>query len=140
MMEKSTIYLAGGCFWGIEAFMRQLPGVLTVRAGYANGWTEAPTYEAICRQDTGHAETVEVVYDPKELPLALLAEAFLAVIDPTSRNRQGNDCGSQYRSGIYYTEEAERTLLAAVLRQAQVDHDAPIVTELTPLRLSLIHI
>ena len=79
-MEKHTIYLAGGCFWGMEAFMRQLPGVLEVRAGYANGHTTtAPTYEAVCRQDTGHAETVEVIYDPSELPLALLVQAFLAV-------------------------------------------------------------
>lgn len=133
-MEKRVIYLAGGCFWGMEAFARQLPGVLDVQAGYANGWTAMPTYEAVCRQDTGYSETVEVIYDGEELPLALLAEAFLAVIDPTSRDQQGNDRGNQYRSGIYYTEEAERPLLEAVLRQEQVHYDAPIVTELEPLR------
>lgn len=134
-MEKHTIYLAGGCFWGMEAFMRQLPGVLEVRAGYANGrTTTAPTYEAVCRQDTGHAETVEVIYDPSELPLALLVQAFLAVIDPTSLNKQGNDRGSQYRSGIYYTKKTERPLLEAILRQEQVHYAQPIVTELEPLR------
>ena len=114
-MMKRRIYLAGGCFWGLEAFLKQLPGVLNTQVGYANGRTEAPSYEAVCHQDTGHAETVEVGYDAEELPLTLLLQAFLAVIDPTSRNRQGNDYGTQYRSGIYYTEAQERPQLEAVL-------------------------
>ncbi len=133
-MMKRRIYLAGGCFWGLEAFLKQLPGVLNTQVGYANGRTEAPSYEAVCHQDTGHAETVEVGYDAEELPLTLLLQAFLAVIDPTSRNRQGNDYGTQYRSGIYYTEAQERPQIEAVLQQAQRAYQQPIVTEVEPLR------
>lgn len=132
-MEKRRIYLAGGCFWGLEAYLKQLPGVLDTQVGYANGRTEAPSYEAVCHKHTGHAETVEVSYDAEELPLALLVQAFLAVIDPTSRNRQGNDYGTQYRSGIYYTDAQERPLIEAVLGQEQLDYLQPIVTEVAPL-------
>lgn len=94
-----TIYFAGGCFWGMEAFMKKLPGVEKTTVGYANGKTEYPTYEEVCSHTTGHAETVRVVYDPEQICLELLLKAFFKVVDPTELNRQGEDIGDQYRNG-----------------------------------------
>ena len=90
-----TIYFAGGCFWGMEAFMKKLPGVAETTAGYANGRTENPTYQEVCSNTTGHAETVKVVYDPEQISLELLLKAFFKVVDPTELNRQGGDVGEQ---------------------------------------------
>ncbi|MEF2562278.1 MAG: peptide-methionine (S)-S-oxide reductase MsrA, partial [Negativibacillus sp.] len=98
---KKTIYLAGGCFWGTQKYLDQLQGVLTTEVGFANGNTEAPTYEEVCHNNTGHAETVRVEYDAQQLPLARLLKFYFASINPTSLNRQGEDSGSQYRTGIY---------------------------------------
>ena len=100
--NKREIYLAGGCFWGLEKYMGEIPGVINTQVGYANGKTEFPTYEDVCRNNTGHAETVMVEYDSSRISLIRLLSLFYKVINPTSHNRQGNDVGSQYRSGIYY--------------------------------------
>lgn len=97
----SEIYLAGGCFWGSEKYLSSIRGVLSTQVGYANGKTKAPTYEDVCHHDTGHAETVRVVYDSAVLPLEFLLELFYESIDPVSVNRQGGDVGTQYRTGIY---------------------------------------
>ena len=102
-----TIYLAGGCFWGTQKYLDQIDGVLETEVGFANGCTEHPSYEEVCHNNTGHAETVRVVYDSQKLPLAKLLGFYFRSINPTSVNRQGGDSGSQYRTGIYYTDPAE---------------------------------
>lgn len=132
--ELKEIYLAGGCFWGVEAYMARVPGVAETSVGYANGTTENPTYEAVCRGNTGHAETVHVRYDPKRLPLADLLRQFFQIIDPTVRNRQGNDFGSQYRTAIYYLDPVDVEVIRAVLAEEQQKYERPIVTEVEPLR------
>ena len=98
-----TIYLAGGCFWGLQKFFDQFGGVAETEVGYANGPDHAPTYREVCA-DSGHAETVRVVYDEALLPLEKLLDYYFMVIDPLSVNRQGHDEGIQYRTGIYYTD------------------------------------
>lgn len=128
-----TIYLAGGCFWGIEAYMKKLPGVYDTDVGYANGTVENPTYEQVCYNNTGHAETVKVVYDPISISTEQLLDGFFKVVDPTSVNRQGNDRGSQYRSGIYYTDEADKAIAESVVARQREKYTAPIATEILPL-------
>lgn len=129
-----TIYLAGGCFWGIEAYMKKLPGVADTDVGYANGNTENPTYEQVCGGDTGYAETVKVVYDPDTITTEQLLDGFFKVVDPTSVNKQGNDRGDQYRSGIYYTEEEDKAIAKEAVAKQQKKYTAPIVTEVLPLK------
>ncbi|MDO4270992.1 MAG: peptide-methionine (R)-S-oxide reductase MsrB [Eubacteriales bacterium] len=128
-----TIYLAGGCFWGMEAYMKELPGVYDTEVGYANGNTENPTYEDVCFKNTGHAETVKVVYDTARISTEQLLEGFFAVVDPTSVNQQGNDRGSQYRSGIYYEDEGDKDISEKAAAMQQPKYDAPVVTEVLPL-------
>ena len=128
-----TIYLAGGCFWGIEAYMKKLPGVYDTDVGYANGNTENPTYEQVCYDNTGHAETVKVIYDPSGISTEQLLDGFFKVVDPTSVNKQGNDRGSQYRSGIYYVDETDKPIAEAVAARQQERYSTPIATEIMPL-------
>ena len=128
-----TIYLAGGCFWGVEAYMKKLPGVKDTEVGYANGNTENPTYEEVCYNNTGHAETVKVVYDTQLITTQQLLDGFFKVVDPTSVNKQGNDRGSQYRSGIYYVDEEGRDIAENVLAEQEKRNAVPVVTELLPL-------
>lgn len=128
-----TIYLAGGCFWGIEAYMKKLPGVRDTDVGYANGNTENPTYEQVCYDNTGHAETVKVVYDPALISTEQLLDGFFKVVDPTSINRQGNDRGSQYRSGIYYVDEADKAIAESAAARQKENYKDPVVTEILPL-------
>lgn len=125
----AQIALAGGCFWGLQAYLRRIPGVLETTVGYANGHTENPTYQQVCAGTTGHAETVLVSYDPEILPLIKLLEAYFEAIDPPLLNRQGNDRGSQYRTGIYYSEPADRETVLEALRREQEKHASPVVTE-----------
>ncbi len=127
------IYLAGGCFWGLEAYMKELPGVYDTEVGYANGNTQNPSYEEVCRNNTGHAETVLVRYAPAEMDLDTLLTAFFKVIDPTSQNRQGNDRGSQYRTGIYYTDAADLPAIEAAVQKQAEKYTKPIATEVLPL-------
>ena len=105
--ESAEIYFAGGCFWGTEHFLKQIRGVKETQVGYANGNIIDPTYEEVCSDETGFAETVKVIYNPNEVKLELLIDLFLKTIDPTSLNRQGGDIGSQYRTGIYYVDEKD---------------------------------
>ena len=128
-----TLYLAGGCFWGIEAYMKKLPGVRDTDVGYANGNTENPTYEQVCYDNTGHAETVKVVYDPALISTEQLLDGFFKVVDPTSINRQGNDRGSQYRSGIYYVDEADKAIAESAAARQKEKYKDPVVTEILPL-------
>jgi peptide-methionine (S)-S-oxide reductase len=123
-----------GCFWGVEATFRQVPGVLGTRVGYAGGSTKDPTYEQVCTDRTGHAEVVEVTYDPKRVTYDELLRVFWENHDPTTLNRQGPDVGTQYRSVIFYTTPAqERTAIASrAARDASGAHRRPIVTVIEP--------
>ncbi len=131
-MEK-TVYLAGGCFWGCQKYFDLIPGVLETEVGYANGPTANPTYEQVKRH-AGHAETVRVAYDPALLPLAELLRRYFQVIDPTSVNRQGEDEGIQYRTGIYYTDPADGAAAKAALARLAARYDRPLAVECEPLR------
>lgn len=131
-MEK-IIYLAGGCFWGVEKYLSLIPGVLKTEVGYANGKTANPTYEQMCRENTGHSETVKVVYDDNRITLRALLMRFFEVIDPTSVNKQGNDRGEQYRTGIYYTDPGEKAEIEAVLEDLQTRYEKTVVVEALPL-------
>jgi methionine-S-sulfoxide reductase len=102
-VSSETAYFAGGCFWGIEHYFQQGPGVIDAVAGYMQGHVDRPTYKQVCNGRTGHAESVKVVFDPRRITYRRLLEAFFKMHDPTELNRQGPDVGSQYRSGIWYT-------------------------------------
>ena len=123
----SQIWFAGGCFWGVEAYFSRIEGVEKTTAGYANGKTEDPSYEDIPR--TGHAETVEVVYNNAVISLATLVEYYLEIVDPTSLNQQGNDIGTQYRTGIYYQDRSDEDIILKVLKDAQQDYQKPLMIE-----------
>lgn len=133
-MDKKMIYLAGGCFWGLEAYMQKLTGVLDAVSGYANGNKENPSYEEVCSGKTGFAETVRVVYDASVIDLHTLLRYYMRVIDPTSINKQGNDVGSQYRTGIYYTQESECVVIHSVIEMIRPNYQKPIVIEVMPLQ------
>ncbi|ANU24261.1 peptide-methionine (R)-S-oxide reductase MsrB [Planococcus donghaensis] len=127
------IYLAGGCFWGVEAYMSRVYGVYDVTSGYANGNTENPTYEEVVRENTGHAETVHVRYDPERVDLEEVLNHYFLIIDPTLLNQQGNDRGEQYRTGIYYENEDDRAVIDQVVTAQEDRYDDPIVTEVEML-------
>ena len=127
------IYLAGGCFWGVEAFMLEIPGVVETRVGYANGSVKNPTYEEVCTGATGHAETVAVRYDPDRVSLVSILRAFFEVIDPVSVNRQGDDSGIQYRTGVYYVRPEDFKTASGVFEEIQKKYSEPLATELKPL-------
>jgi peptide methionine sulfoxide reductase msrA/msrB len=133
-MKLKDIYLAGGCFWGLEEYMSRINGVYDATSGYANGNTENPTYEQVCYQNTGHAETVHVQYDSEEIDLQTILTYYFKVINPTSINKQGNDVGSQYRTGIYYINEEDHEVIAQFIKEQQKIVDAPIVVEVEPLK------
>ena len=127
-----TIYLAGGCFWGVQKYLDQFPGITETETGYANGKTENPSYEEVC-YGSGHAETVKVVYNETTLPLTELLERFFLIIDPTSVNRQGNDIGIQYRTGIYYTSIEDLPVIDAFMAKKSGEYDKPLAVEVYPL-------
>lgn len=127
------IWLAGGCFWGVEAYVDKINGVVESNVGYANGNVMNPSYEEVCRSTTGHTETVFVRYDPAHLNLETLLTYYFKIIDPTSLNRQGNDRGSQYRTGIYYQDVADKAVIEKVIAKEQLKYSKPIVTEVLPL-------
>lgn len=132
--DLHTLFFAGGCFWGLEAFFKYLPGIHNTEVGYANGTTENPSYEEVCYNGTGHAEAVAVTYDRKRLSTEMLLEAFFEAIDPTTLNRQGNDRGEQYRTGIYYLDVADKPLIEAEIERQKERYQQPIVTEVGPLK------
>ena len=120
MFEKQqVIYLAGGCFWGVEAFISRLKGVNNTEVGYANGYDLAPTYEKVCTGKTGHVETVKATYNPKIISLDEILECFFRIIDPYSKNRQGADIGTQYRTGIYWQEDSQKDTVIDFLKSKQ---------------------
>ncbi|WP_412063047.1 peptide-methionine (S)-S-oxide reductase MsrA [Rubrivirga sp. IMCC45206] len=135
MAQTQSIVLGGGCFWCVEAVMKPLKGVTEVVSGYANGHVANPTYREVCSGQTGHNEVVEVTFDPDVISLRDLLVVFFTTHDPTTLNRQGADRGTQYRSGVYTTDEAQRETADAVKAEltAQGVFPDPIVTEIEPL-------
>lgn len=129
--------LAGGCFWCLEAVFEQVRGVERVESGYTGGAMENPTYDQVCRGTTGHAEVVQVTFDPRVLSYREVLEIFFATHDPTTRNRQGPDVGTQYRSAIFYHNAGQQVIAAQVIAtlNAAGIWDRPIVTEVVPLEL-----
>lgn len=127
-----TIYLAGGCFWGIQKFFDQFDGVTETTVGYANGEKENPSYEEVCN-DSGHAETIKIVYDEEKMPLRKLLEYYFRVIDPTTVNRQGGDTGIQYRTGIYWTDSAMLPEIKSFMEEKQKEYVLPLAVEIQPL-------
>lgn len=132
IVTTQEIYLAGGCFWGLEAYFEKLPGILHAEVGYANGSTEKPSYQDVINQ-SGHAETVYIKYDPTVISTTNIIKAFFKVVNPTSLNKQGNDIGIQYRSGIYYTNEYQKEIALTYIHELQKNYDKSIVTEVLPL-------
>lgn len=127
------IVFAGGCFWGVEAWFKLLDGVTDTKVGYANGHKDNPTYEEVCHHATGHAEACLVTYNPSQTDLNSLLNAFWRIIDPTIKDRQGHDVGNQYRTGIYYSDDAEKDIILASIQEEQKKYAKPIVTEVEPL-------
>lgn len=132
-INTKTIYLAGGCFWGVEGYFERIHGVVDAVSGYANGRTQNPTYEDVIYRNTGHAEAVKVTYNPDVLSLDDVLLYFFRIIDPTSLNKQGNDRGTQYRAGIYTTDPAEQRVVATALAKLEEKYTRPIVVENVPL-------
>ena len=127
-----TIYLAGGCFWGMQKFFDQFEGVLKTEVGYANGPDHAPTYEEVCN-DSGHAETLKIDYDEEKITVKELLDYFFMVIDPMSVNKQGGDEGIQYRTGVYYTSGAQLSEIRPSFIEKEKELGDMIATELRPL-------
>jgi peptide-methionine (S)-S-oxide reductase len=134
MAREEIAILAGGCFWCLEAVYQEMEGVSSVESGYIGGHLPDPTYEQVCSGSTGHAEAVRIAFDPAITSYRDILEVFFAIHDPTTRDRQGNDAGTQYRSAIYWTSESQRTTAEALIRELEAAHvwKAPIVTELAP--------
>ena len=134
MAELETATLAGGCFWCTESVFDELRGVERVVSGYSGGHTESPTYQEVCTGTTGHAEVIDVTFDPSEIDFADILRVFFTVHDPTTLNRQGGDIGTQYRSAIFYHSEAQKQAAEAVIREidAAAIYPNPIVTEVVP--------
>ncbi|MBQ1215895.1 MAG: peptide-methionine (S)-S-oxide reductase MsrA [Firmicutes bacterium] len=128
-----TIYLAGGCFWGAEKYLGLVPGVVDTNVGYANGRTENPSYEDVKYHQSGHAETVRVKYDETKISLERLLEKYFEAIDPVSVNKQGEDEGIQYRTGIYYTDREDLTAINAVYERIAEANEKPLAVEVLPL-------
>lgn len=132
MANTQTIYLAGGCFWGVQKFFDQFDGVARTEVGYANGPDQAPTYQQVCR-NSGHAETVRVEYDPNVISLTDLLHYYFMVVDPLSVNRQGHDAGIQYRTGVYYTDEEQLPEIEAAFREEEEKVGSKLAVECMPI-------
>lgn len=131
-IERAT--LGGGCFWCMEAVFERVPGVLAVTSGYAGGHTANPTYQQVCTGETGHAEVVQIEYDPAQVRFEQLLDLFWKAHDPTSLNRQGHDVGTQYRSVIFYENERQKEAAEKSRAEAAKRFSKPIVTEVAPLK------
>lgn len=132
-MNMKEIYLAGGCFWGTEHYFKQIQGVVETEVGYANGIIANPTYEQVCTDTTRFAETVRIAYDPEQVSLEFLLTMYFKAIDPISVNQQGHDKGTQYRTGIYYTDSADLDTINKVYQEEQAKYDQPFAVERQPL-------
>ena len=132
--DKEVVTLGGGCIWCIEAFFDELEGVEDAESGYSGGRVENPTYQQVCTGTTGHAEVVQITFDPKIVSLREILEVFFAMHDPTTLNRQGADIGTQYRSVIFYRNQEQKAVAEQVVREIHDAHlwEAPIVTEIAP--------
>jgi peptide-methionine (S)-S-oxide reductase len=132
--ERQIATLAGGCFWCLEAVFDELKGVESVESGYAGGHVPNPSYQAVCTGMTGHAEVVQLTFHPQVVSYRDLLNMYFTIHDPTTRNRQGNDVGTQYRSAIFYHTPEQKTTAEEVIKELNSQHiwDAPIVTEVTP--------
>lgn len=128
------IYFAGGCFWGTEHYFKQINGVISTEVGYANGNTDNPKYEEVYTDKTGYAECVKVIYDPCVITLKYLVELFFRSIDPLSLNQQGNDCGTRYRTGVYYTDSDDIKEIESVFKSVESAVGESLAVELEPLR------
>jgi peptide-methionine (S)-S-oxide reductase len=129
------IYLAGGCFWGVEEYFSRIEGVVDTEVGYANGQKENPSYEQVCMGNTGHTETTYIKYDEEKVSLEELLDKFFSIIDPISLNKQGNDRGSQYRTGIYYTDNEDLDIIKKFVAKEQEKYEKKIVTEIMDLKI-----
>ncbi|MGQ0559935.1 MAG: peptide-methionine (S)-S-oxide reductase MsrA [Sphingosinicella sp.] len=132
-MASQQATFAGGCFWCTEAVFRGVTGVEAVESGYTGGHVAEPSYEQVCRGDTGHAEAIRITYDDEELSYDQLLDIFFATHDPTQLNAQGNDVGTQYRSAIFPHSEEQAEAARRAIQRAQADHEAPVVTRIEPL-------
>src|SRR3954452_24230059 len=132
MTETAT--LAGGCFWGVEELVRKLPGVIDTTVGYAGGTLDNPRYEDVKKGKTGHAESLEIVFDPSKITFDEILDFFFRLHDPTTSNRQGNDVGTQYRSAIFVHDERQREAAQKAKERAQAKCPRPIVTEVVPAK------
>jgi peptide-methionine (S)-S-oxide reductase len=134
--QSEILVLGGGCFWCTEAVYVQVKGVLDVESGYCNGRTINPTYEQVCGGDTGHNEVVRLTYDPQIISTRTLLEIFFVIHDPTTLNRQGNDRGTQYRSGVYFTTPAQAEAAKSLIAEIDAENvfDSAVVTEVLPLQ------
>ena len=128
-----SIVVAGGCFWGVEAYMSKINGVVETKVGYANGIVQNPTYEEVCLGNTGHTEACLIVYNETIVSLEIILNKFWGIIDPTVLNRQGPDIGSQYRTGIYYSDEKDVEIILRTKDEVQRKYKKPIVTEIEAL-------
>ena len=133
MKSTKDIYLAGGCFWGTEHFLKLIDGVETTQVGYANGNIANPTYKQVCTGTTDFAETVKVQYDPVKVDLAFLIDLYFKTIDPTSENKQCNDRGTQYRTGIYYTDPEDLSVIQETVHRLAATYTRPLAVEIKPL-------
>ncbi len=131
--QTEVATLGGGCFWCVEIMYQDLKGVLKVESGYSGGKTDNPTYREICTGLSGHAEVIQVTFDPTIITFKEILEVFFTVHDPTTLNRQGNDSGTQYRSVIFYDSAAQKSVAEQVKQESQAIWDNPIVTEISPL-------
>ncbi|MBI3479843.1 MAG: peptide-methionine (S)-S-oxide reductase MsrA [Nitrosomonadales bacterium] len=134
--NSQTAYLAGGCFWGMEELVRGIPGVLETEVGYSGGDTPDARYEQVKTGKTGHAESLKIVFDPQQLSYRHLLFEFFRMHNPTTRNRQGNDIGTQYRSAIFYLDAAQQHTAHQVIQSVDASQDwsAPVVTEVVPFK------
>lgn len=133
-MSKNYAYLAGGCFWCLDAAYRMLNGVENVVSGYAGGHKDSPTYEEVCSGETGHTETVKIEFDPKIISYDDILDIFFSLHDPTTLNRQGNDVGTQYRSAIFYVDNEQKKLAESKVLEVKKLWNDPIVTEINELK------
>ena len=134
-MDEQVIVLGGGCFWCTEAVYKEVRGITDVESGYSNGHVQRPSYEQVCTGTTGHNEVVKLTYDPAQVSTRQVLEIFFVVHDPTQLNRQGNDTGTQYRSGIYYTTDEQKQVAEEIVRELAESkvYGKPIVTEVKAL-------